>query len=71
MKDEAPRFVVFLDQTLAEAVNHIERTMLGHALKKADGRVAIAALMLGLSRKGLYLKRQRLGMLERAAPQPA
>jgi transcriptional regulator with GAF, ATPase, and Fis domain/tetratricopeptide (TPR) repeat protein len=71
MKDEAPRLVVFLDQTLAQAVDHIERTMLGHALRKAGGRVAIAAHTLGLSRKGLYLKRQRLGMLDRAAPQPA
>jgi hydrogenase-4 transcriptional activator len=67
---EAPRLVVHLDQTLVEAVDHIERTMLEHALKKADGRVAIAAQILGLSRKGLYLKRQRLGMLERAAPEP-
>jgi DNA-binding NtrC family response regulator len=63
---EAPRLVVHLDQTLAEAVNHVERAMLAHALKKADGRIAVAAQILGLSRKGLYLKRQRLGMLERA-----
>jgi DNA-binding NtrC family response regulator len=31
-------------------------------LKKCDGRIEDAAAMLGLSRKGLYLKRQRFGI---------
>jgi len=52
-----------LDQKLSEAVKHVEHAMLDYALKKTNGRVDTAAKALGLSRKGLYLKRQRLGML--------
>jgi DNA-binding NtrC family response regulator len=51
--------VVRLDQPLAAAVEHIERAMIGDALKRANGAVETAARMLGLSRKGLYLKRQK------------
>jgi DNA-binding NtrC family response regulator len=36
--------------------------MLQYALKKCDGRIEDTAAMLGLSRKGLYLKRQRFGI---------
>jgi DNA-binding NtrC family response regulator len=31
-------------------------------MRSAGGRAELAAKMLGLSRKGLYLKRQRLGL---------
>jgi transcriptional regulator with GAF, ATPase, and Fis domain/tetratricopeptide (TPR) repeat protein len=55
---------VKLEQTLSSAVHQVEGSMIEHALNKANGRVAVAAEMLGLSRKGLYLKRQRLGILE-------
>lgn len=58
-----PRLSIELDQALPKAVNCVERAMVEHALNKAQGRVALAAEMLGLSRKGLYLKRQRLGIL--------
>jgi DNA-binding NtrC family response regulator/tetratricopeptide (TPR) repeat protein len=60
----APNLSIELDQELSKAVTHVERRMLEHALSKAHGRVALAAKMLGLSRKGLYLKRQRLGLLD-------
>lgn len=53
---------IHLDQTLFQATQQIERQMLTHALKAANGRVSVAAKSLGLSRKGLYLKRQRLGL---------
>jgi DNA-binding NtrC family response regulator len=36
--------------------------MLQYALKECDGRMEETAARLGLSRKGLYLKRQRLGI---------
>jgi DNA-binding NtrC family response regulator len=54
-----------LDQALGDAVGTLERTMVDHALKISRGQVTEAARILGLSRKGLYLKRQRLGLVER------
>jgi DNA-binding NtrC family response regulator len=54
--------VVRLDQPMAAAVQHLEQTMIQNAMKKCGGRVEEAAAMLGLSRKGLYLKRQRFGI---------
>jgi DNA-binding NtrC family response regulator len=36
--------------------------MVRYALKKCGGRIEETAAMLGLSRKGLYLKRQRFGI---------
>ena len=36
--------------------------MLFHALHACSGRVEPAARMLGLSRKGLFLKRRRYGL---------
>ena len=51
--------VVQLDQPLTAAVEQVERAMIINALGRADGAVERAAQMLGLSRKGLYLKRQR------------
>jgi DNA-binding NtrC family response regulator len=60
--------VVRLDQPMPAAVRHLEQTMVHHALKVCGGRVEDAARMLGLSRKGLYLKRQRFGI---EPPEPA
>jgi DNA-binding NtrC family response regulator len=39
-----------------------------YAMKKCEGRIEDTAKMLGLSRKGLYLKRQRFGI---EPPEPA
>jgi len=58
---EASEVVVRTDQPLAAAVQHVERTMVQRALAKATS-VDEAARMLGLSRKGLYLKRLRFGL---------
>jgi DNA-binding NtrC family response regulator len=53
-------FVVRIDQPMSAAMEHVERSMIQYALKLSAGRVEEAAERLGLSRKGLYLKRQRL-----------
>jgi DNA-binding NtrC family response regulator len=51
--------IVRVDQPLAAAVEHVERAMIVTALQRSNGLVERAAQLLGLSRKGLYLKRQR------------
>lgn len=61
--------VVRLDQPLAAAVRHVERAMVQYALEKCGGRLEETAALLGLSRKGLYLKRQRLGIDAPAPPE--
>jgi DNA-binding NtrC family response regulator len=54
--------VVRTDQPMAAGVAHYERTMILRALKLCGGRLEETAAMLGLSRKGLYLKRLRYGL---------
>jgi DNA-binding NtrC family response regulator len=54
--------VVRLDQPMAAAVRYLEQRMVQYAMKKCDGSMEETAAMLGLSRKGLYLKRQRFGI---------
>ena len=54
--------VVRTDQPLSAASEHLERAMIQRALALCDGRHEGAAKLLGLSRKGLYLKRQRFGL---------
>jgi DNA-binding NtrC family response regulator len=62
-RDLAPtELVVRIDQPMSAAAEHLERAMIQHAMLKTDGRVEDAARMLGVSRKGLYLKRQRFGI---------
>jgi DNA-binding NtrC family response regulator len=51
--------VVRRDQPLTAAVEHVERALIQDALHR-HANVEDAARALGLSRKGLYLKRQRL-----------
>jgi DNA-binding NtrC family response regulator len=57
---KATEVVTRIDQSLAAAVEHIERAAIQRAIAVCEGRLDEAAKMLGLSRKGLYLKRQRL-----------
>jgi DNA-binding NtrC family response regulator len=59
---EPTELVVRMDQPLAAATEHLERAMIQHAMRVCHGRVEQVARILGLSRKGLYLKRQRLGI---------
>ncbi len=56
---EPTELVVRRDQPLSAAVEHVERALIQDALR-ATSNVELAAKRLGLSRKGLYLKRQRL-----------
>jgi len=64
MVKTTPQIEVRLDQSLEKATAHVEAEMIKHALRQASGRVAAAASTLGLSRKGLYLKRLRLGLID-------
>ncbi len=54
--------VVRIDQPVPAAVQRLERTMIQYALCASCGRMEESAAMLGLSRKGLYLKRLRYGL---------
>jgi DNA-binding NtrC family response regulator/tetratricopeptide (TPR) repeat protein len=56
---QSDELIVRLDQPLVAAVEHVERAMIVKALGHTNGTVERAAAMLGLSRKGLYLKRQK------------
>jgi DNA-binding NtrC family response regulator len=51
-----------LDQPLPAAVQLLEQMMVRRALERAHGRVEEASRLLGISRKGLFLKRRRLGL---------
>jgi DNA-binding NtrC family response regulator len=49
-------------KTLAAAVEDLEREMIEGALERAAGNISETARTLGLTRRGLYLKMQRLGV---------
>jgi DNA-binding NtrC family response regulator len=66
----ATEFIVRMDQPMSAAMEHLERSMIQYALRLSAGRVEDAAERLGLSRKGLYLKRQRLALQESEAERP-
>jgi DNA-binding NtrC family response regulator len=57
-----PEVRVRIDQPLPAAVQLLEQTMVKSALDRTHGRVEEAARMLGISRKGLFLKRRRWGL---------
>jgi DNA-binding NtrC family response regulator len=56
--------VVQLDQPLDRAIDQLERAFIARAMEISGGRVAEAAQLLGISRKGLFLKRRRRGLVE-------
>ncbi len=53
---------VRLDQPLPVAVEMLEQVMVRRALDRSHGRVEEASRLLGISRKGLFLKRRRWGL---------
>jgi len=61
-RSTAPAVEVRLDQPLAMAIAELERKFIEHAMNTSSGRVADAAQLLGVSRKGLFLKRRRRGL---------
>jgi len=56
------QITIELDQSLTEATDELERASILRALELCHGRREQAAALLGLSRKGLYLKCQRLNL---------
>jgi DNA-binding NtrC family response regulator len=59
---DEPEIRIRLDQPMNDAVDAIERVMVMRALDRARGNYENAAKLLGISRKGLFLKRRRWGM---------
>jgi DNA-binding NtrC family response regulator len=57
-----PEIRLALDQPLPEAVEMLEQMLVRRALERTHGRVEEAARLLGISRKGLFLKRRRWGL---------
>ncbi len=57
-----PHVTVRLDQPLELAVDEVERAFIERALHQTRGKVTDAAQLLGISRKGLFVKRKRLGL---------
>src|SRR5262249_5262568 len=64
---EEPETRVRIHQPLPVAVELLEQTMVRDALTRSHGRVEEAARLLGISRKGLFLKRRRWGLSQRAS----
>jgi DNA-binding NtrC family response regulator len=59
---DEPEIRIRMDQPLNEAIEVIEQAMVRRALERAHGNYENAARLLGISRKGLFLKRRRWGM---------
>ena len=53
--------------TLAENIERVERTMIMGTLEKTGANISETARLLGLTRKGLYMKMARLGLAAVAA----
>jgi DNA-binding NtrC family response regulator len=47
---------------LAAAVEEVEREVIGNTLRRTSGNISETARVLGLTRRGLYLKMRRLGL---------
>ena len=52
------------DQSLPAAIEEVERALIIRALSVTDGHLSTAAVRLGVSRRGLLLKRRRLNIDE-------
>jgi DNA-binding NtrC family response regulator len=60
--DDARALSVRVDRPLSEIEQDVEIAALTYAMRATNDRMDLAPRRLGLSRKGLYLKRQRLGL---------
>jgi len=63
-EDNGMSLRVNLDQPLPRAIEEVERAFIDRAMHASGGRVAEAAQLLGISRKGLFLKRRRWGLVD-------
>jgi transcriptional regulator with PAS, ATPase and Fis domain len=61
-REDGPTVTVRVDQPLERAIDDVERVFLERALSQTRGHVSDAARLLGISRKGLFLKRKKLGL---------
>jgi DNA-binding NtrC family response regulator len=61
-RTDARALSVRVDRPLSEIAQDVETAALTYAMRARNGRMDLAARRLALSRKGLYLKRQRLGL---------
>jgi DNA-binding NtrC family response regulator len=59
-KPAESRGTLSASRTLADAINEVERQMIQDALRRSSGNIARAAKELGLTRRGLYMKMDRL-----------
>ncbi len=59
---DTPEIRIRLDQPMGDALEAIEQAMVRRALERTHGNYENAARLLGISRKGLFLKRRRWGM---------
>ena len=62
MSQPAPARTFRSAPDLASAVEQVERDMIQTALDRAGGNISETARLLGLTRRGLYLKLRRLGL---------
>ena len=60
----SPRISLSRGQTLAALVDDIERDLIRDSLARHRGNISETARVLGLTRRGLYLKLRRLGLDE-------
>jgi DNA-binding NtrC family response regulator len=49
-------------RNLATAVEEVERDIIGATLQRTSGNISETARVLGLTRRGLYMKMRRLGL---------
>jgi len=68
--ERGPHVTLEMNQSLETATAVLETEMIKNALRQASGNMASAAAILGISRKGLYLKRLRLGLSSFSEIQP-
>lgn len=61
-REAGPTVTIRVDQPLERAIDDVERAFLERALTQTRGHVSDAARLLGISRKGLFLKRKKLGL---------
>lgn len=60
--ESSEEITLALDQPLEIALASVERRFIERAMTQTKGNVSEAAALLGISRKGLFVKRRRLGL---------